>query len=183
MSRKRTVSIKALAAPADGIAPALLVSVGQGILGVRSMANGLTLEGCLCTFSLLLQTPPQAQYLINVPEGVSKLALEHKCRPDASLKAAICLGSALESSVRVFCGACCLMHGVHLQRCLARNTGGHGWVAVAPSRRWACSAQYQGRARHLHRHGCPVQHCVEQVPCLGCTTSSPQCSRVNRAPV
>ncbi len=99
---KRTVSIRALAAPADGIAPALLVTVGQGILGVRSMVDCLTDCWREWRASLLAQILSQAQYLINVPEGLSKLALEHKCRPDASLKAAICLGNPVESTVRVW---------------------------------------------------------------------------------
>lgn len=43
----------------------------------------------------------QGQYVVNVPEGLSKLVLEHKCRPDASLKAAICLGNPAVSTVRV----------------------------------------------------------------------------------
>ena len=36
MKQQRRVSIKVLSAPADGISPALLLTIGQGVLGVRS---------------------------------------------------------------------------------------------------------------------------------------------------
>lgn len=35
MKQQRHVSIKVLSAPADGINPALLLTIGQGVLGVR----------------------------------------------------------------------------------------------------------------------------------------------------
>ena len=54
-------------APGDGVAPALLLSLpggGSGASGGGSAAMGQA-----------------AQYLFNVPEGFSRLALEHKLRP------------------------------------------------------------------------------------------------------
>ena len=58
-------------APGDGVAPAVLLSLGAA--------------------------RPQAQYLFNVPEGFARLALEHRVRPGLGLRAAFAAdaGSAL----------------------------------------------------------------------------------------
>jgi hypothetical protein len=47
-------------APGDGVAPAVLLTLGQRLKG---------------------------QYLFNVPEGFSRLVLEHKVRPNLNLRA------------------------------------------------------------------------------------------------
>jgi hypothetical protein len=60
-----SVTATVLAAPADGVAPALLLSISD------SSSKGRTL----------------GQYLINAPEGVSRLMLEHRCRPGLHFKA------------------------------------------------------------------------------------------------
>lgn len=59
------VTATVLAAPADGVAPALLLCLTD------SSTKGRTL----------------GQYLINAPEGISRLMLEHKCRPGLHFKA------------------------------------------------------------------------------------------------
>jgi hypothetical protein len=70
------VTATVLAAPADGVAPALLLSISD------SSSKGRTL----------------GQYLINAPEGVSRLMLEHKCRPGLHFKALFLSGcSAAEA--------------------------------------------------------------------------------------
>jgi hypothetical protein len=60
-----SVTATVLAAPADGVAPALLLSISDSSSKARTLA----------------------QYLINAPEGVSRLMLEHKCRPGLHFKA------------------------------------------------------------------------------------------------
>lgn len=71
-----SVTATVLAAPADGVAPALLLSITD------SSSKGRTL----------------GQYLVNAPEGVSRLMLEHKCRPGLHFKALFLSGcSAAEA--------------------------------------------------------------------------------------
>jgi ribonuclease Z len=70
------VTVTVLAAPADGVAPAVLLSITD------SSSKGRTL----------------GQYLINAPEGVSRLMLEHKRRPGLHFKALLLSGcSAAEA--------------------------------------------------------------------------------------
>jgi hypothetical protein len=71
-----SITATVLAAPADGVAPALLFTITD------SSSKGRTLS----------------QYLINAPEGISRLMLEHKCRPGLHFKALFLSGfSAAEA--------------------------------------------------------------------------------------
>jgi hypothetical protein len=64
------VSLVCLAAPADGVAPSLLLSVQDA--GGRQLG----------------------QYLFNAPEGLSRLMLEHKARPERCLRALFLSGTS-----------------------------------------------------------------------------------------
>lgn len=63
MNTLLNVSATVLAAPADGVSPAILLCLTDG--------KHRTL----------------AQYLFNAPEGISRLMLEHRCRPGLHFKA------------------------------------------------------------------------------------------------
>lgn len=52
-------------APGDGVAPAVLLSLPAANAAASAAGGG----------------PPPAQYLFNVPEGFSRLVLEHRLRP------------------------------------------------------------------------------------------------------
>jgi ribonuclease Z len=56
------MQVQLITAPGDGVAPAVLLSLPSG-----GGSNGAL--------------APAAQYLFNVPEGFSRLVLEHKLRP------------------------------------------------------------------------------------------------------
>lgn len=56
------MEVQLITAPGDGISPALLLTVGHRLKG---------------------------QYLFNVPEGFSRLVLEHKIRPTLNLRAVL----------------------------------------------------------------------------------------------
>lgn len=64
------VSVTALTAPTDGVAPALLLSVADA------------------------RHKTTAQYLFNAPEGISRLMLEHRTRPGLHFKATFLSGTA-----------------------------------------------------------------------------------------
>lgn len=64
-----------ITAPGDGVAPAILLSLpGGGGSGGGALG------------------PPPAQYLFNVPEGFSRLVLEHKLRPGPCRGCMLCPG-------------------------------------------------------------------------------------------
>ena len=54
-----------ITAPGDGVAPAVLLSLPAAVAAAASAASG----------------HQRVQYLFNVPEGFSRLVLEHKLRP------------------------------------------------------------------------------------------------------
>lgn len=64
------VSITVLTAPADGVSPAILLSISD--------SKRRTL----------------GQYLFNAPEGISRLMLEHKTRPGLHFKALFLSGNS-----------------------------------------------------------------------------------------
>ncbi|KXZ48095.1 hypothetical protein GPECTOR_30g190 [Gonium pectorale] len=66
MDRQPSVESKWVTAPHDGVATALLFTVRRG--GAHTIP---------------------VQYLVNVPEGFSRLVLEHRCRPGPGLRAAL----------------------------------------------------------------------------------------------
>lgn len=89
-----------LAAPGDGVAPSFLVSV-------RSSRSYVA----------------PSQYLFNVPEGFSRLALEHRERPGAGLRAVFTSGTGTHAIV----SACMRVHGACMQ--VAVTMLWHAWHA------------------------------------------------------
>jgi hypothetical protein len=90
-------TLQLLAAPGDGVAPAVLVTVGDErrggqVRGRRGEEGGHT-EPTTCPrfFGVSPHSlpPPHSQYLLNTPEGYARLALEHHARPTGRLRAAL----------------------------------------------------------------------------------------------
>jgi hypothetical protein len=73
MSTGLSYEVRVLHAAADGIGPALILSAPKGA----------------------------AQYLVNVPEGFARLALEHKLRPSARLSCVMLTSLLPQSAVRI----------------------------------------------------------------------------------
>lgn len=73
MNTGLSYEVRVLHAAADGIGPALILSAPKGA----------------------------AQYLVNVPEGFARLALEHKLRPSARLSCVMLTSLLPQSAVRI----------------------------------------------------------------------------------
>lgn len=102
--------LQLLTAPGDGVAPAAVLTVGDDKRGGQvsrwevesrgrsrnARAPGGTPAPPPCRPSTPLNS---LQYLFNAPEGLSRLALEHKARPSARLRAALVTTLATRGAV------------------------------------------------------------------------------------
>ena len=103
-------SVQIVTAPGDGVEPAALLTVGAAEVGANFHRNFAAIASYLRCTACATRLSSQAasasfssvaplQYLFNVPEGFSRLALEHKCRPRGSLRSLF--GLSLQPSATV----------------------------------------------------------------------------------